>query len=172
MIKLRELRISDVKRMYEFLSDPDVSNSYVFSKAPVSRERLVDFVRSSWYESGNVHFAISGDDDEYIGTVSLKNINYVDRTAEYAIMIGKEYWGTGYASEATKKIIDYGFGKLNLYKIYLNVPSSNIRANRFYEKFGFINECVFSRHVFIDGKHVDLNWYSIFNEGHHTFPTE
>ena len=91
MIKLRELRISDVERMYEFLSDPDVSNSYVFSRAPVSRERLVDFVRSSWYESGNVHFAISGDDDEYIGTVSLKNINYVDRTAEYAIMIGKEY---------------------------------------------------------------------------------
>ena len=33
--------------------------------------------------------------------------------------------------------MQYSFNKLNLHKIYLNVLSSNERANKFYEKFGF-----------------------------------
>jgi len=65
---------------------------------------------------------IEGDDGEYAGTVSLKNINYVDRHAEYAIVVRKEFWGTGVAKDATEAIIDYGFRKrrwvLNL-KVHL-----------------------------------------------------
>ena len=172
MIKLRELRISDSEKMYEFLSDPDVSKNFVFTRMPFSIETLVDFIRRSWNDRSNVHFAIVGKNDEYIGTVSLKNINHIDGNAEYAIMTGKDYWGTGSALEATNLIIEYGFKRLNLKKIYLNVLAKNLRANRFYEKYGFMGEGTFKDHIFVDGKYEDLKWYCILRVPETTITAE
>lgn len=164
MIKLRALRISDAEKMYEFFSDSDIANNFIFTRTPFSIETLVEFIKSSWNDRNNVHFAMVEDNDEYIGTISLKNINFIDRNAEYAIMVGKEYWGTGYALEATNRIIEYGFKKLNLNKIYLNVLANNLRANKFYEKYGFIKEGTFKNHIYNNGEYVDLNWYCIFSK--------
>lgn len=67
-----------------------------------------------------------------------RNVNYIDRNAEYAIIVRKEYWGTNISKLATLKILEYGFNTINLNKIYLKVLSTNIRAIKFYEKIGFI----------------------------------
>lgn len=164
MLNLRELRIDDLEYMYEAFNDPDISKSFLFTRYPLSKEKLVNFIESSWKDANNIHYAIVSEHDEYVGTVSLKNINYLDRNAEYAIITRKKFWGQKYAYKATKTIINYGFNTLNLNKIYLNVLSSNIRANKFYEKFGFVKEGIFKEHVYIDGKYEDLNWYYILKK--------
>lgn len=164
MPRLRELQLRDIDKMYEWMSDPEVTESLAIVRYPNSKEKIEDFIRSSWTDKNNIHFAIVTDKDEYVGTVSLKNINLIDRNAEYAIAIHKEFWGAEFASFATDNIIDYGFNKLNLNKIYLNVISNNIRANKFYEKYGFIFEGTFKDHMFLNGKMIDLNWYGIFNK--------
>lgn len=163
MPRLRELQLKDVEKMYEWMSDPEVIESLAIGRYPNSKEKIEDFIKNSWSDKNNVHFAIVTDNDEYVGTVSLKNINLIDRNAEYAIAIHKEFWGSDYAKFATDKIISYGFQKLNLNKIYLNVISKNVRANKFYEKYGFIFEGTFKDHMFINGEMIDLNWYCIFN---------
>lgn len=163
MPALRELQLNDADYMYEWMSDPEVVNSLVLGRYPNSRDKILEFVRSSWSDKTNIHFAIVTDENEYVGTVSLKNINYIDRNAEYAIVIRKDYWGKKYSKFATDEIIKYGFMKLNLHKIYLNVISSNKRANSFYEKYGFKKEGAFLQHMFINGEYVDLIWYSIIN---------
>lgn len=162
MIILRELRIADAEHMYEFIEDRDISHNFVFTRYPFSKENFNEFITNSWSDTKNIHYAIV-DDNEYVGTVSLKNINYVDRNAEYAIVIRKKFWGTKCAYEATKQIIEYGFKRINLHKIYFNVLSSNLRARKFYEKFGFIKENAFKEHMFINGKYEDLIWYCIFS---------
>jgi RimJ/RimL family protein N-acetyltransferase len=164
MINLRELHIEDVELMSEFLNDHDISKNFLFTRYPFSKENFIEFVKSSWGDKNNIHFAIiESSTEEYVGTVSLKNINYIDRNAEYAIVTRKKFWGTQCAFEATKQILEYGFNRLNLYKIYLNVLSSNSRAIKFYGKFGFIEENVFKDHVYVNGKFEDLHWYCIFN---------
>lgn len=163
MINLRELRLDDAEYMTEFIKDKDISKQFLYTRYPFSQENFKEFIRDSWRNSNNIHFAIVDEHDEYIGTISLKNINYVDRNAEYAIVTRKKYWGTKSSYEATKQIIDYGFKRLNLHKIYLNVLSSNLRAKKFYEKFGFIQDGVFKQHLYINGKYEDLIWFSIFN---------
>ena len=159
MVNFRELRLQDVDNMFEIISDLDVANNFIFTRFPFSRQNLEDFIKDSWGNKQNIHFAIADEQDEYAGTISLKNINYIDRNAEYAIVVRKKYWGKKFAYEATKHIIDYGFNKLNLNKIYLNVLSSNTRANVFYERFGFVKEAIFKQHMFIAGEYEDLNWY-------------
>lgn len=164
MPKLRELQIKDSNKMYEWMTDSEVIGSLVIGRYPNSIEKIREFIQNSWTDRNNIHFAIITDDDEYIGTVSLKNINYIDRSAEYAIAVHKNYWGKEFSKFATDEIIEYGFKRLNLCKIYLNVVSSNIRANKFYEKYGFEKEGTFRKHMYLNGEFVDLNWYCIFNK--------
>lgn len=157
---LRSLIIEDAKYMMEYINDDEISSNFKFTRYPFSQQNFRNFIEKSWSDSTNIHFAIVT--DEYAGTVSLKNINKIDRTAEYAIVVRKNKWGTGIAKEATNQIINYGFNTLNLEKIYLNVLSNNIRANKFYEKMGFELEGTFKNHVFINGKYENLNWYCTF----------
>lgn len=164
MAKLRALQLSDADYMCEFLDDPDISGNFLYTRYTFAKDNFIEFIRNSWENKNNVHYAFVDENDEYAGTISLKNINYVDRNAEYAIVTRRKYWGKHYAYDATQKIIEYGFNRLNLHKIYLNVLSSNIRANKFYEKFGFIKENTFKNHVYINGKFEDLNWYCIFRD--------
>jgi len=164
MVKFRALQLSDADYMCEFLDDPDISGNFLYTRYPFSKDNFIEFIKSSWGSKSNIHYAIVDENDEYVGTISLKNVNYIDRNAEYAIVIRKKYWGKDYAYEATKKIIEYGFNRLNMHKIYLNVLSSNIRANKFYEKYGFIKENTFKEHVYINGRYEDLNWYYVLND--------
>jgi diamine N-acetyltransferase len=164
MPKLRELQLKDSNKMYEWMTDPEVNSLLAIGRHPTSKDKTHEFIQKSWSDGNNIHFAIVTEDDDYVGTVSLKNINYIDQNAEYAIAIHKDYWGKEFSKFATEEIIDYGFKKLNLKKIYLNVVSSNIRANKFYEKFGFEKEGTFRNHMFLNGDFVDLNWYCMFRK--------
>ncbi len=162
MVKLRSLLIDDANHMMEYINDDEISCNFKFTRYPYSGDGFKSFIQNSWNDRTDIHYAI--DDGEYAGTISLKNINTIDRTAEYAIVTRKKFWGTGIAKEATSQIINYGFNTLNLEKIYLNVLSTNIRANKFYEKMGFKFEGTFKHHVFINGVYQDLNWYCIFKD--------
>lgn len=73
-----------------------------------------------------------------IGRTSLEQINYVDRTAKFVILIGeKEWWGKGYGTESTILTLDYGFTGLGLHNIWLTVFSFNERGIRAYKRAGF-----------------------------------
>ena len=163
-IFLRPLDLSDAQFMSEFIEDEDISKNLLFTRYPSSNENMITFIKSSWEDKKNVHYAITNENREYIGTISLKNISYIDQNAEYAIVMRKKYWGQRIALEATNKILLYGFFTLNLNKIYLNVLSSNLRAIKFYEKYGFNKEAIFEKHIYREGKYLDLIWYNIFKE--------
>lgn len=159
LARIRELQLSDMDYMYEWMSDTDVMGSLVLGRTINSKGKIEDFIRASWNDKTNIHFAIVTDENEYVGTVSLKNINYIDRNAEYAIAIRKEFWGKGFSKIATDELLKFGFYKLNMHKIFLNVISKNIRANKFYCKFGFELEGVLKEHLYLNGEYVDLNLY-------------
>ncbi|MDK2907091.1 hypothetical protein X928_05385 [Petrotoga miotherma DSM 10691] len=161
-IKLRPLKLTDADYMKEFTEDEDISRNLLFTRYPFPTENMISFIKTSWEDKRNIHYAIANENDEYIGTISLKNISYIDKNAEYAIVTRKKYWGLNVASLATDKILNYGFYTLNLNKIYLNVLSSNLRAIRFYKKYGFNQEAIFKKHVYRNGDYVDLIWFSYF----------
>ena len=68
-------------------------------------------------------------DNKMIGTVSLENINHINRCATLGIFIGdKEFRSKGYGTEAIKLILEYGFKYLNLHSIKLDLLSANKRV--------------------------------------------
>lgn len=135
MAHLRKLKECDAPLMLEWMHDDDVVH---FMKADFAHKTLDDcneFIANTSLDKENLHFAVVDDNDEYMGTVSLKNI--IDGTAEFAITMRKNAMGKGYAKEGMNQIINIGFQNMHLHSIYWYVSPDNKRAIRFYDKNGY-----------------------------------
>lgn len=107
-------------------------------------ERTQRSTRSSW-------FAIEVD-GKVIGACGLMGFDEVARTCTLGIRIGeRDYWGHGFGRDAVSALLDYGFGHLNLHRVWLTVLQSNQRAIRSYLACGFRHEALLRRHIWADG---------------------
>lgn len=134
-MKLRKLELKDAQFMLEWMHDESIVK---YMQADFSSKTINDCIRFVNYSkdtTGNLHLAIVDDNDEYMGTVSLKNIE--DNKAEFAISVRKRAMGKGYSKYAINAIISVGFEELKLSSIYWYVSNCNKRALRFYDKNGF-----------------------------------
>ena len=96
------------------------------------------------------------EDNKMIGTVSLEDINSINRTATLGIFIGdKNYRDKGYGTEAIRLILEYGFKYMNLNNIKLDLMAFNTRALKCYEKCGFKEYGRRRKCKFINGKYYD-----------------
>jgi len=157
---LRRLEERDVKGMMEWMTNPDVVNIFSFDFLSMTEEKALNFIRNS-YSERTQHFAFTDEKDEYMGTISLKNISYTNKNAEYAIASRIQAQGTGMAYQATIEILKYAFIELKLDKVYLYVLEENTKANKFYQKCGFALEGRSREYVNIRGQNKDIIWYGI-----------
>ena len=102
--------------------------------------------------------------DLHIGNIKIDPVNSRHGYAEYGIMMGRRSeWGKGYAKEATVKIIEFCFQKLNIRKLALGVVSANTTAFNLYKKLGFEIEGVYKKHGLYQGKYYDIFRMALFN---------
>lgn len=160
-IHLRPLESKDAPGMMEWMTDPTITCFFRFDSSKITMESCLSFIADALQTSSNKHFAIVDEEDAYLGTISLKNIDTEKRSAEYAISTRKCVHGTGAAMHATQKILELAFTELNLERVYLNVLAENKRANQFYKKAGFHFEYCEEDAVEIKNEWKTLNWYTI-----------
>lgn len=132
-MKLRKLEEKDAPLMFEWMHDIDVVDNLQTDFMNKTIEDCYSFIKNQSKE--NLHLAVVDEYDEYMGTVSLKNIH--GGTAEFAIVIRKQAMGKGYSKYAMSNILEYGFSKLRLQCIYWYVDRKNTRAIKFYDKYGY-----------------------------------
>ena len=72
---------------------------------------------------------------EFIGLVSLDAHHY-EQAKEISYQLLPKWWGSGYATEAVAKIIDYALSELNLPAIVAETQSANTASCRLLEKLG------------------------------------
>ena len=159
-MKLRKLEQKDASFMLEWMMDKKINCFFRFNPHEVDIKSVEDFINKSCESaSDSYHFAIVDDNDEYLGTVSLKNIDFEAKSGEYAISLRGNAQGKGVGKFGTMKILEFAFNQLNLNRVFLNVLSDNKHAINFYEKQGFIYEGEFCHHIRIRGEFKSLKWY-------------
>ena len=166
-MRLRRLEEKDAPFMLEWMGEDEIQEIFPTPMAEKGREEVLAFIRQSDIVCKNgqdMHYAIVDEVDEYLGTISLKNVDLASRKAEYAISLRKCARGKGIARLATEEILRIGFEDCGLERIYLCVLSDNRRANRFYEKNGFVLEGEFRKHVLLNGAYHNMKWYSMLRE--------
>lgn len=104
----------------------------------------------------DLHLAVVDDNDEYMGTVSLKHIQ--EGTAEFAITVRACAMGKGYSRFGMAAILEKGIRELGLRAIYWCVSPDNHRAVRFYDKCGYVRTEQVPQH-FRENYSQSLIWY-------------
>ena len=163
-MKTRELELKDAEYMLEWMKDEGTKKVFKFNFNNMTLQDTQNFIINSREDNTNCHLAVVDENDEYLGTVSLKNIDYENMNAEYAISLRKKAFGKGASSLATSEILKKAFYDLGLKRVYLNVLSDNLRAISFYEKFGFIYEGEFKEHIFINNTLKNIKWYRMMKQ--------
>lgn len=109
-----------------------------------------------------VVWAICHVTDGHIGNVSLQEISTINRTAEFAIILGdKRHWGKGVGLSAAGKLLEHGFNKLNLERIYCGTASTNEGMKKLAIAVGMLLEGTRRKHLFLEGSRVDVVEYGI-----------
>jgi RimJ/RimL family protein N-acetyltransferase len=158
------MELEDAQLRVKWLSNSDV-NHYMGSEVR-NGTTLVDEEkkfknRSSEKKTREIFIILDG--EKPIGDVGLVDIDRIDKNAFLVIMIGEDgYRGKGIGTKALDFITKYGFEKLGLHKISLQVNTDNIPAVKCYQKFGFIEEGRLKKHALIDGQFKDEIIMSLF----------
>ncbi len=134
-----------------------IQRTYGGTLTPITRE-----AQDAWYESQ----ATSGDALWFtiyemstmraIGLTDFFNIERDHGLAWWGMVIGEaDCRGKGYASEAARLMLDYGFVALNLNVVVLSVDEFNTAARRAYARAGFKETGRIRGATFLAGKHYD-----------------
>ena len=164
MMKLRALEVKDIPYMLEWMKDRELVQFYRFDAEKSNSETAREFIERAKESKQDLHFAIVDEQDEYLGTASLKNIDYVNKNAEYAIALRKKAIGQKIALAVGKEIFRKAFEELQLERVYSNVLSSNERCIRHCEKLGYVYEGEFKNHLLLHEKFESLKWFAILKE--------
>jgi RimJ/RimL family protein N-acetyltransferase len=164
-MQLRPLQMKDAPLMLEWMHDADVTAGLQGGYDEKTLGDAEEFIAASHNDTENLHLAIASDEDEYMGTVSLKHINRERSDAEFAITVRKAAMGRGYSSFGMNAIIEKGLGELGLSCVYWCVSRKNTRAVRFYDKHDFpemqeVPQEALDAYAALD----DLKWYAVYRD--------
>lgn len=160
---LRQLELRDAPLMLEWMHDTDVVGQLRTDFASKTLSDAEAFISRSNEDNRDINLAIASDEDEYMGTVTLRDIE--DGSAEFAITVRSKAMGRGYSWFGMEAILKKAFDELGLECVYWCVSRKNTRAVRFYDKHNFhealdIPSKVLARYEGIE----DLKWYSVLKD--------
>jgi RimJ/RimL family protein N-acetyltransferase len=164
-IYLRPLERDDAPLAQAWVNDPDI-RCFLRRQRPINLQAEEEFIAKLGQTEHDLGFMIVlRETDQPIGMMGLHNIDSRNRHAEFGITIGvKEYWGKGHGTEATRLMVQYAFGTLNLNRVCLLVYDDNVRGIRAYQKVGFQQEGVLRQENFHAGRYRDTIVMSILRE--------
>lgn len=95
-----------------------------------------------------------------IGGVGLR-VATAHNHAELGYWLGVPYWGKGYATEAARAMVRYGFEQLGLHRIQASHFSNNPASGKVLRKIGMTHEGCKREHILKWGEYLDLELYGM-----------
>ncbi|QBD80916.1 N-acetyltransferase [Ktedonosporobacter rubrisoli] len=162
---LRPLEPAQDSHLYATWHNDEEVRRY-FSIYPGSEVRNKERLESLYKDSRHIIFGVAlTSDNSLIGLVGLRDINYMNQSAELYVIVGeRSLWGKGYGTEAARLMSRYGFMELNLNRIQAQTMEENIGGWRAAEKAGFKYEGVMRQVIPRFGKFHDERVYSLLRQ--------
>ncbi len=147
-VRLRRMGPEDAADVVRMRGDPEVQ-AQLFSERPPTLDEHLRWLAEIGARGDRHEFMIvERTSGRSVGTIGLSHIDARHRHAEYGVVVGEPgARGKGFASEASRLLLDYAFGALGLHRVYLHVFAHNEPALRLYRRVGFEPEGVLRQHV-------------------------
>jgi ribosomal-protein-alanine N-acetyltransferase len=118
-------------------------------------ERTMDFFNEHWTQYPNGPWAVQlRETGELIGHCGLRFIPDIGET-EVLYAFGKDFWGNGYATEAARASVDFGFEQAMLQRIVALADPANTASRRVMKKCGL----TFEKETHLFG--MDVVYYAV-----------
>jgi len=174
-LKLRKLKISDNKDIFECTSDIKVTQYELWQVHKNLNETNL-FIQSVLcrYDNGVFNdWAIElNHSKKIIGMIGFTSVNKFESSAEVGFDLNSKYWNNGYMTEALNAILTYGFNYMNLSKINAKTIAYNKRCMRVLEKCGFTYLERLINYIIMNGENTDVLWYAKKADCHNLHTSE
>lgn len=171
---LRPFTEADAEIMGAIIADPEVVRLTGEPAGDLTAERLRAWYGSRSGQGDRLDLAVTDRaTGELVGEVVLHDREAAARGCTFRTLIGPRGRGRGLGTEATRLIVGHAFEQLGLHRVQLEVYGHNHRAQRVYEKVGFVVEGVRREADFRDGRWQDWVMMAILDHewaAHHGRP--
>lgn len=160
---LRAFTLSDAPRVKQLAGDREIAATTSLVPHPYpdgEAERWILTHAGSFAAGASARFAITmRESGLLIGAIGLE-IHPKHRRAEVGYWIGKDYWGQGFATEALRAVLAYGFSR-GINRIWAEHFAHNPASGRVMLKTGMKYEGTLRQHMINSGEPVDCEVYGI-----------
>lgn len=162
---LRRFKYSDADAMLKYwISDEHIQSMYsepVYTSKESVKELLTKYINSYEKEDYYRWAIILKETGECIGQIAYFLVDNKNHFAEIEYCIGTNFQCKGYATEATKSVICFGFEEMNLHKVQICTKEINIPSRRVIEKCGFIYEGTLRDYFYMNGTYTGRHYFSM-----------
>ncbi len=142
-LHLRKITLADSEAMFSWASDPEVTrymrfathNSLAFTRKVV--KSWIAQAKDPYYFQWIIEESATG---RPIGSIGLEVISFGDNHGEVGYCLHRSFWNKGYASEALKEVLRFGFEEVGFNRIQASFSTNNPASGRVMEKVGMVKE--------------------------------
>lgn len=163
-LELRDFREEDISAVHRWASDPEVVRFMCWG--PNTREHTREFLQRKFAErTGEPRrtwdlAVVRREAGRVIGSVGLRLDEQMQQAA-LGYCYDQDAWGQGFATEAAREILRFGFEDLGLHRVHASVDTRNGASIRVLDKIGMRPEGRLREHVLQHGEWRDSYIYAI-----------
>ena len=166
-LTLRALRELDAEDVFEYASLPEVTKYLLWSEHPTLAytKEFLAYIENRYALGDFYDWAVTmNDTGKVIGTCGFTSIDAANNSGEVGYVLNPDFHGRGYAPEAAKRVIDFGFTELNLHRIEAKFMKENTASLHVMEKLGMTLEGYRRDGMLIKQKYRTIGICSILRE--------
>ena len=162
-LRIRPYTETDVTGLVPLVGAREVAATTLRIAHPYTEQDARDFLELT-KEPGKIWLAITlRSDRRQIGGIGLR-VEDQHRHAELGYWLGVGYWQRGYATEAAREMLRYGFEDLGLHRILASHFKHNPASGRVLQKLGMRYEGCQREHLYKWEQFIDLELYGLLRE--------
>lgn len=165
-LELRPFRLADAGAVQRLAGAREIADTTLTVPHPYEdgvAEQWIASHEEAFHAGRLAAYAITiGSSGELVGAVSL-GITPAHALAELGYWIGVPFWGRGYATEAARALVQYGFTDLALNRVQSRHYVRNPASGRVMQKIGMTREGILRQAVRKWGEFEDIVLYSVLS---------
>ncbi|MDX3066440.1 GNAT family protein [Streptomyces sp. ND04-05B] len=162
-VVLREFTLEDVDDVLAIIGDDAVTTWLSFdSRDHAQAVAMIEGTIERAQQEPRTEFYLGvtkRDDDSVIGfaRIGLSGV----QAGKLGYAIAAKEWGRGYATDAARALVRYGFKELGLHRVTAAIGPDNVASIAVVQQLGFTREGVLRDHVFTNGQWRDSVLFSV-----------
>ena len=157
-LNYRQVTSADVEDIFKIYSDPEVAK-YDWYKPIATKDDALSIINRYGKEFQNKEELTWGVERKYdnkiIGYCCLGSFNDDSRRSEIGYGFNRDEWNKGYATEAIKVLVKFGFDIMNFNRIEATVTLGNDASVKALKKANFLQEGIVRERSIMKGKFED-----------------